>query len=529
MLKSVILTFQNENLFMNNKFIPIISVFMTISLIVFVTLQFYWLKNYYEALEQDFSNKVHAVLEASTEKVNTIENEKYYAQYKNFDKEVIAHSKQPSVTTIQQVQDSASKRTITYSKNIIENKDIPLGRKGDSLKWTKMYTDEALIKVKRDSTKPELLTAGLNTDIQSGEYNLREFVKVNATGLPINQRIDGKTLDSILSKELRMKGIETKFGYAVLDAKNALTSVANSIYKDEKNADSYSYPLFTDNQEKTLYSLDLVFPRKGYSLAKNNLPMLLGTFMSLLTILGIYIISINYMMKQKKIAEIKTDFINNMSHEFKTPLATISVATDSLANDKIATNPEKVKYYSGLIKQENLRMKKQVENVLNMSKLERNEVQLFLKETNLRNLIKEIVESFGLIVEQRNGSLTQEFTADRYIVKVDEFHISNALINLLDNANKYSPEAPEIKVKTRNEGSWYVIEISDKGMGMDGENKKKIFEKFFREETGNIHNVKGQGLGLSYVKKIIELHKGQILVDSHKGKGSIFTIKLPMS
>ena len=287
--------------------------------------------------------------------------------------------------------------------------------------------------------------------------------------------------------------------------------------------------MFTDSKDRTIYSLNLVFPKKDYSLAKNNLPQLLGTFMSLLTILGIYIISINYMSRQKKIADIKTDFINNMSHEFKTPLATISVATDSLSNDQIATNPEKVKYYSNLIKQENLRMKKQVENVLNMSKLERNEVKLFLKETNVRELIKKISESVGLIVQQRNGTLTQEFTATKYNFRVDEFHLSNALVNLLDNANKYSPSNPEIKVKTRNEGNWYVIEISDKGMGMEAQNKNKIFEKFFREETGNIHNVKGQGLGLSYVKKIVELHHGEILVDSQKGKGSTFTVKLPMN
>jgi two-component system phosphate regulon sensor histidine kinase PhoR len=173
-------------------------------------------------------------------------------------------------------------------------------------------------------------------------------------------------------------------------------------------------------------------------------------------------------------------------------------------------------------------MKKQVETVLNMSKLERNEMPLHLKETNVRELIKSIAESFRLIVNERNGSLTTDFNATKYNFLIDEFHISNALINLLDNANKYSPETPEIKVSTRNEGNWYVIEISDKGMGMESTNKNKIFEKFFREETGNIHNVKGQGLGLSYVKKIIENHKGQIHVDSHKGKGSTFTIKLPM-
>lgn len=141
----------------------------------------------------------------------------------------------------------------------------------------------------------------------------------------------------------------------------------------------------------------------------------------------------------------------------------------------------------------------------------------------------EITKSFQLIVGERNGQLIKEFTAERYHLKIDEFHISNMLVNLLDNANKYSPDTPEITVRTSNEGNWYVIEISDKGIGLETLNKNKIFEKFFREETGNIHNVKGQGLGLSYVKKIVELHKGQISVDSIKGKGSTFTIKLPLS
>jgi two-component system phosphate regulon sensor histidine kinase PhoR len=154
-------------------------------------------------------------------------------------------------------------------------------------------------------------------------------------------------------------------------------------------------------------------------------------------------------------------------------------------------------------------MKKQVETVLNMSKLERNEMPLHLKETNVRELIKSIAESFRLIVNERNGILTTEFNATKYNFRIDEFHFSNALINLLDNANKYSPETPDIKLTTRNEGNWYVVEISDKGMGMESTNKTKIFEKFL-EETGNIHNVKGQGLGLSYVKKIVEIHKGQI-------------------
>lgn len=504
---------------------------MTISLIVFVTLQFYWLKGYYGALEQDFSNKVYTALESTAKSISEIEVEKYMNENnKNFRNNIIANSKQPSLTTIQQVEDSGTQRQIIYSKNIIERSQLPISQRGDSIKWTTLYSDEAAYKVKRDTTKPEQLTTEINNDIENGDYTIKEFAKVYGNNLPITKRVDDKVLDSVITKELKIRGISAKFGYGITDKNNNLTSVVNKVYKEKKDNSTYSYPLFTDDTKaRTLYSLALVFPKKEYSLAMNNWPMLLGTFLSLLTILGIYIISINYMMRQKKLAEVKTDFINNMSHEFKTPLATISVATDSLANDKIATNPDKVKYYSELIKQENLRMKKQVENVLNMSKLERNEVELFLREANVRELIKRTTESFNLIVKQRNGSLTQEFNATNYIFKIDEFHISNMLVNLLDNANKYSPEAPEIHVKTRNEGNWYVIEISDKGMGMETENKTKIFEKFFREETGNIHNVKGQGLGLSYVKKIAELHKGQIIVDSHKDKGSTFTIKLPMS
>ncbi|MGX9986463.1 sensor histidine kinase [Soonwooa purpurea] len=511
---------------MNNKFIPIISVFMTISLIVFVSLQLYWIKELYGALEQDFSNKVYSALETSSQKVQEIEVDKYYNQnFANLKSEIVS-SNQPTQTYIQQTKDSANRTSILFQKSIIEKQQIPISKHGDSLNITKLYKDEGLYKIKKQT--PEPLTSQISKDLDNSTFQLKEFAKLNGNNLPIEKRVDNKTIDSVLTKELKLKGIDTKFGFGIIDKTNKLTSLSNNTYLDQKDKTNYTYPLFTDSKDHTLYTLALVFPRKDYSLVRHNLPMLVGTFVSLLTILGIYIISINYMMRQKKIADIKTDFINNMSHEFKTPLATISVATDSLSNDKIATDADKVKYYAGLIKQENLRMKKQVENVLNMSKLERNEMQLFLKETNVRELIKKITESFRLIVEERNGILSTNFTAEQYNFKIDEFHISNALINLLDNANKYSPDTPEINIKTRNEGNWYVIEISDKGMGMDAENKARIFEKFFREETGNIHNVKGQGLGLSYVKKIIEIHKGQILVDSQKDKGSTFTVKLPM-
>lgn len=514
---------------MNKRFIPIISILMSISVIIFVTLQIKWLKEYYGALDQDFSNKVQISLEQSVEKIGDIEvNQLLNENYKNFRNTVVAHNDQPTSTIIQQTEDSASKRTITYQKNIIEREQLPISNSGDSINRIKMWTDENLIRMQMDPANRQILTPSLNTSINSGDFSLREFVRVEGSSRPIEQRVSAKIIDSVVANTLKNNGITSPFGYGVFDKYNRLTYLVDEDYKKQEKNEKYNYVLFKNSKDEPIYTLSLVFPRKSFSLIKNNLPMLLGTFLSLLTILGIYITSINYMMQQKRIADIKTDFINNMSHEFKTPLATISVATDSLTNDLIATNPDKVKYYSQLIKQENLRMKKQVENVLNMSKLERNEVQLFLKETNVRELIKKISQSFTLIINERNGTLIQNFKAEKYFVKIDEFHFSNMLVNLLDNANKYSPEVPQITITTRNEGNWYVVEISDKGMGMDTVNENKIFEKFFREETGNIHNVKGQGLGLSYVKKIVELHKGQIQVDSAKGKGSTFIVKLPM-
>lgn len=511
---------------MRNKFIPIISVLMTVSLVIFVSFQFYWLKEYYSSMEQEFSAKIEQVLERSTQKISDIEIQKILGQNKDLLTAIRENKDKPTLNIIKQVTDSADKKLISFSRSIIEPQKIPVSGQGDTLERVKIYTDEGIYKVKNNTTEP--LTTQLSRDINDNSYAFRDFARLNANNTPIQNRVSGRVIDSVVRKELEQSGIETTFGYGVFDKDKKLTSIVDPVYMKDSKQTRYSHPLFKDSKNQTLYTLSLVFPKKNYSLISANFFLLLGTAVSLFIILIVYIVSINYMVKQKKIAEIKTDFLNNMSHEFKTPLATISVATDFLANDKVAKDPDKVKYYSVLIKQENLRMKKQVENVLNMSKLERNEMKLFLKETNLRNLIQTIAKSVRLVVEDRGGALIEDFKAEVYTLKVDEFHLSNTLINLLDNANKYSPNAPEIKITTSNQNGYYVISISDKGIGMEPQNKRKIFEKFFREETGNIHNVKGQGLGLSYVKKIVELHKGSISVESKKGYGSTFIIKLPM-
>ena len=181
------------------------------------------------------------------------------------------------------------RQQIIYSKNIIEKTQLPISQKGDSIKLTKLYSDEAAYKVKKDTNNRELLTADINQDIENGDYTVKEFAKVYGNNLPLNKRVNTKILDSVITKELRIRGISAQFGYGITDKNNNTTGIFNKLYKDKKDNNTYSYPLFTDNKYRTIYNLALVFPKKEYSLAMNNWPMLLGTFLSLLTILGIYL------------------------------------------------------------------------------------------------------------------------------------------------------------------------------------------------------------------------------------------------
>ena len=265
---------------------------MTISMIVFVTLQLYWIKELRVALNQDFSNKVYDALESSAQKAQQAELDKYLnVDYRNFAKNVTDSSNQPTQTYIQQNSDSANKSTLTFQKSIVESQNFPISKKGDTLKLTKLYTDEGILQFKKEPNSSEPLTAQISKDFSDNTFSLREFAKLNGTNLPIERRIDPVLLDSILKKELKLNGLDTKFGFAVMDKKNQPTKIVNSIYTDQKEKSNYTYPLFTDSKDQTLYTLALVFPRKDYTLAKNNLPMLLGTIMSLLTILGIYFLT----------------------------------------------------------------------------------------------------------------------------------------------------------------------------------------------------------------------------------------------
>jgi signal transduction histidine kinase len=234
------------------------------------------------------------------------------------------------------------------------------------------------------------------------------------------------------------------------------------------------------------------------------------------------------LLKQRKISQIKTDFINNMTHEFKTPIATINLALDAIRNPKIMGDEDKVKRYLSIISEENKRMHAQVENVLRISRLEKKQLDIKKQKLELHDLIEDAIPHVDLMVEDRGGEINIDFKAKSSAVLVNESHFTNVIVNVLDNAIKYSLDVPVINIVTENIRNSIILKISDNGIGMSKSVQKKIFEKFYREHTGNVHNVKGHGLGLAYVKQIIDDHHGEIFVESEKGKGTTFIIKLPL-
>jgi two-component system phosphate regulon sensor histidine kinase PhoR len=249
-----------------------------------------------------------------------------------------------------------------------------------------------------------------------------------------------------------------------------------------------------------------------------------------LIIFAAFYLTLNTMLRQKKLSKIRNDFINNMTHEFKTPIATISLAVDALKNEKVQRDVEKLGYFSGIIKEENQRMNRQVETILKSALMDRQEIQLNLKPLHVHEIIKDVVDNFILRLQEKQGTLETELSAMNDLIEGDEVHISNLVNNLMDNAVKYSKEnvPPKICITTSSGNKKFTIRIEDNGIGMTRETVKRIFEKFYRAHTGNLHNVKGFGLGLSYVKTVVEAHNGIIKAESTLGKGSCFTIDLPL-
>ncbi|MEG2103066.1 MAG: HAMP domain-containing sensor histidine kinase, partial [Flavobacterium sp.] len=343
---------------------------------------------------------------------------------------------------------------------------------------------------------------------------------------PIDGRITKDKLYKLLRKELEEYGVKTKFEFGVYSS-GVPTKIKSDGFHYDKEA-TYSIPIFTDNEGNSKYQLSVTFPHKKKFLLSELLSITILSIVFTLIIIIAYTSALNQLLRQKHISEIKTDFINNMTHEFKTPIATINLALDAIRNPKIIEDKEKVYRYLQMIRDENKRMHAQVENVLRISKLEKRELDITKEPTVITEIIDDAIEHVNLILEDRKGTVVRHYNAARTTCLINEVHFTNVLVNILENAIKYSPDIPEIEIFTENVKDMILIKVKDNGLGMSKIAQKRVFEKFYREHTGDLHNVKGHGLGLAYVKRIVEDHNGQVYVESEKGKGSTFIIKIPL-
>jgi len=278
-----------------------------------------------------------------------------------------------------------------------------------------------------------------------------------------------------------------------------------------------------------LETLTILVPDyKSVVLKEMRLKFIAVIFFTLIIVAAFYV-TISALLRQKKMSEIKNDFINNMTHEFKTPLATISLAVDALRNEKVAQDRSKSEYFSGIIKEENRRMNKQVELILQAALMDKQELQLNLQPLHVHQLIRDSIENFQLQLAEKKGKYELHLDARNDLLQADEVHFTNLIANMIDNAIKYSNDNLIIRISTSNNNKNLVIRIEDNGIGMNKETLRKIFEKFYRAHTGNIHNVKGFGLGLSYVKTVVDAHDGKIKAESTIGKGTTFILEFPLS
>ncbi|MBX2816346.1 MAG: HAMP domain-containing histidine kinase, partial [Saprospiraceae bacterium] len=374
-------------------------------------------------------------------------------------------------------------------------------------------------------------------------FSLLESMQVNKIlgKRSLEERINITKLAQYLDHHLTRRDITSTYDYGVfsesqqdfviqngsyhvpdLDGDQFITVLDQSLLQS-----SYNIDLFLNSEGQALGKLYVSFPQRRSILFRNVWPTILWSILFTAIILFCFAYTIHVIFRQKKLSEMTTDFINNMTHEFKTPIATINLAADSITSPMIIESSAKVGRFASIIKQENKRMLGQVEKVLQMALLEKRDFKLKKGHFDLHQVIQQAVEHVNLDVVAKGGLVSATLEAEDPMIFADQTHITNIVRNLLDNATKYSEAAPEIHVRTRTQGDDVIIEIADKGIGMDRDQLKHIFDKFYRVHTGNRHDVKGFGLGLSYVKAMVEAHMGSIQVQSELGVGSTFSVSLP--
>ncbi|HEX7411754.1 MAG TPA: HAMP domain-containing sensor histidine kinase, partial [Bacteroidales bacterium] len=366
-------------------------------------------------------------------------------------------------------------------------------------------------------------------DQQSSLLNqIFEDIFTHSSPQAIEKRISTGLLDTLISAELSAKSINIEFEFGVYSSRlNRITLEKTGKYHDQLMRKGYSFALFPNNMFSTPDYLLLYFPEISRFILFQMWGMLVVSLALVLVIIAAFIYSITTIIRQKKISEMKNDFINNMTHEFKTPISTVSLACQALTDNDVQKSDELYRNYINIISDENKRLGIMAEKILQTAILEKGKLNARMESLNIHEIIAEVIKNIGIQIEIRDGVIGTRLDAEQYVISADRIHISNVIYNLLDNANKYTPRKPLIRVSTENAPGGILILVQDNGIGIPKTYQKKIFEKLFRVPTGDIHNVKGFGLGLSYVKFVVEKHLGTITLESEPNKGSTFRIFLP--
>ena len=356
-----------------------------------------------------------------------------------------------------------------------------------------------------------------------------EELLIKSTDTKIKDRINDEKLPKIIESELKRYGVNTAFDYAVQDTKNdSLYFTSGKTNPDELKNSLFKAQLFPDEVFNKPAYLLLTFPDSEMYYLKSIQSLLLLSLGLFLFIVGIFFQTARTLIKQKKVSDIKNDLINNITHEFKTPLSTISLTCDALKEPEIFANKETVRRYHDIIRTEKDRLQKMVEALLNTAMFERDKLKLNLHPAKINDVIKNEIEKYDLTLERLNGKITSTLCEENVTLEIDVFHFGNVISNLIDNAIKYSESEPDIVINSERMNDYFEISIEDQGIGISRLNLSKVFNTFYRVPTGDIQNVKGFGIGLSYAKKIIETHGGKITINSKKNSGTTVTIKLPL-
>jgi two-component system, OmpR family, phosphate regulon sensor histidine kinase PhoR len=529
---------------MNKQNVSGVTVFVSIALIGLIAVQIYWINNAITLKEEDFDRGVKTALRSVVDKIEKTALAARIKKKIEYKKQGIRYYNLNHVTRDLINKDSTAVSSIKDDKvNYEIQEELKTDSSGTSLTTTqnRKYATDSLDNGEF-SLPPEIAENTIPNEKETEKMKLELFQQKSEMVndifdelISINiyhnykPKIDSMLLDSMLREELMENGITARYRYSI---SNSNSSHFRHKFKDpEKDCDStncyYKVNLSPNNMFVKAQYLSVYFPNQKNYLLKTMWVILTISALIILILIVSFYYTIGTILRQKKLSLIKNDFISNMTHEFKTPISTISLATQMLADKELVKTPERTDRFVKMINDENKRLSVLVESILQTALLDKGEFKLKKTDISVHEIIKNAIQNIQLQVEQKGGKIITHLEAANDIINADKVHITNIIFNLMDNAIKYSKDIPELTLRTENTAQGILVFVKDNGIGISKENLKKIFEKFYRVPTGNVHNVKGFGLGLSYVKAIVEKHGGHIHVESEPGKGSIFNIFLP--